>query len=150
MKRLNVDIEVFCDIDLKKCGVYKYAESPNFEILLFGYSVDGGPVEVIDLANGEKIPEEILEALIDESVVKWAFNANYERVTLSRYLHNLGKSLDKFHDRHPMSVECARFLNPRSWRCTMVWSVQYLSWTSKSSPRARSLSNIFVYRTGTA
>ena len=122
MRSMSIDIETYSSVDLAKSGVYRYCESPDFEILLFGYSVDGGTVEVIDLANGEKIPEEILEALIDESVVKWAFNANYERVTLSRYLHNLGKSLDKFHDRHPMSVECARFLNPRSWRCTMVWS----------------------------
>lgn len=122
MKTLSLDLETYSDVNLAKCGVYKYAESPDFEILLFGYAVDGGPVQVIDLAQGETIPEEILAALTDETVTKWAFNANFERVCLSRYLMDLGRSLDTFHDRHPLSQACARFLNPAGWKCSMVWS----------------------------
>ena len=80
MKTISIDIETFSDINLAKCGVYKYAESPAFEILLFGYSVDGGEVQVVDLAQGERIPSAILDALTDESVTKWAFNASFERV----------------------------------------------------------------------
>ena len=122
MKTISIDIETYSDVNLAKCGVYKYAESPAFEILLFGYAVDGGPVQVIDLAQGETVPEEILDALTDETVTKWAFNANFERVCLSRYLTDLGRSLDPFHDQHPLSMECARFLNPAGWKCSMVWS----------------------------
>ena len=122
MKTISIDIETYSDVNLAKCGVYKYAESPDFEILLFGYAVDGGPVQVIDLAQGETVPEEILDALTDETVTKWAFNANFERVCLSRYLTDLGRSLDPFHDQHPLSMECARFLNPAGWKCSMVWS----------------------------
>lgn len=122
MKAISIDIETYSDVNLAKSGVYKYAESPAFEILLFGYAVDGGPVQVIDLAHGETVPEEILDALTDETVTKWAFNANFERVCLSRYLTDLGRSLDPFHDRHPLSTECARFLNPAGWKCSMVWS----------------------------
>ncbi|ARP50046.1 hypothetical protein B6259_03640 [Ruminococcaceae bacterium CPB6] len=122
MKTISIDIETFSDVDLGKCGVYKYSESPAFEILLFGYSVDGGPVKVVDLACGEKIPEDILDALTDDTVLKWAFNANFERVCLSRYLRDMGRSLDPFHDNHPLSLEHARFLNPEGWRCSMVWA----------------------------
>ena len=121
MQTLSIDIETYSDVNLSKCGVYKYAESPDFEILLFGYSVDGSEVTVIDLAQGERLPQEIIEALTDDTVIKWAFNANFERVCLSRYLRDLGVSLDPFHDNHPLSTECARFLNPESWRCSMVW-----------------------------
>lgn len=102
MKTLSIDIESFSDVDLKKCGVYRYAESPAFEILLFGYSVDDGEVQVVDLACGEKIPAEIVAALSDESVTKWAFNAMFERVCLSNYL--------------------GEWLEPEGWHCTMVWS----------------------------
>ena len=102
IKNLEIDIESFSDVDLSKCGVYKYASSPNFEILLFGYSVDGGDVKVVDLACGEEIPAEILAALSDESVTKWAFNAMFERVCLSNYL--------------------GEWLEPESWKCSMVWS----------------------------
>lgn len=102
MKTLSIDIESFSDVDLAKCGVYKYASSPAFEILLFGYAVDGGEVQVADLACGEKIPDEILAALSDESVMKWAFNAMFERVCLSNYL--------------------GEWLEPEGWHCTMVWS----------------------------
>lgn len=122
MKNISIDIETFSDVDLNKCGVYKYAESPNFEILLFGYAVDGGTVQVIDLAQGEQIPPEIIDALTDEDITKWAFNANFERICLSRYLSDLGVSLDPFHDSHPLSTECARFLNPEGWKCSMVWA----------------------------
>ena len=122
MKSLSLDLETYSDVNLAKCGVYKYAESPAFEILLFGYAVDGGPVQVIDLAQGETIPEEILDVLTDDTVTKWAFNANFERVCLSRYLTDLGRRLDPFYDQHPLSQECARFLNPAGWKCSMVWS----------------------------
>ena len=122
MKSISIDLETRSSVDIGKSGVYRYAEAEDFAILLFGYAVDGGTVEVIDIANGEQIPQEILDALIDESVIKWAFNANFERVCLSRYLSDLGIDLDPFRDNHPLSKECARFLNPHSWRCTMVWS----------------------------
>ena len=102
--------------------MYRYCESPNFEILLFGYSADSGPVQVVDLACGEKIPADVLDALTDDTVTKWAFNASFERVCLSRYLRDLGISLDPFHDKHPLSQEMAPFLNPESWRCSMVWA----------------------------
>lgn len=88
----------------------------------FGYAIDGGKVQVIDLVQGEHIPQEILDALTDDAVVKWAFNASFERVCLTRYLSDLGVSLDPFHDNHPLSTECARFLNPEGWRCSMVWA----------------------------
>lgn len=122
MQTLSIDIETYSDVNLSKCGVYKYAESPDFEVLLFGYSADGSEVTVIDLAQGERLPRKIIEALTDNTVIKWAFNANFERVCLSRYLRDLGVSLDSFHDKHPLPAECARFLNPESWRCSMVWA----------------------------
>lgn len=102
MQYLSIDIETYSSVNLQKAGVYKYAESPDFEILLFGYSVDGGAVHVIDLACGEKIPAEIVDALSDESVIKWAFNAQFERVCLSNFLET--------------------WLSSDSWHCTMVWS----------------------------
>lgn len=122
MKNIEIDIETYSSVSLQKCGVYKYAESPDFEILLFGYSVDGGPVTTVDLACGEEIPKEVLDALTDDKITKWAFNAQFERVCLSRYLSDQGLSLGPFHDNHPLSTECARFLNPESWKCSMVWS----------------------------
>ena len=122
MKNLEIDIETYSSIDLSKCGVYKYAEAEDFEILLFGYSVDGGEVIVVDLAAGESIPAEVVDALTDDAVTKWAFNAAFERVCLSRYLSDQGVSLDPFHDKHPLSQECARYLNPESWKCSMIWS----------------------------
>ena len=122
MKNLEIDIETYSSVDLSKCGVYKYAEAEDFEILLFGYSVDGGEVIVVDLAAGESIPAEVIDALTDDTVTKWAFNAAFERVCLSRYLSDQGISLDPFHDNHPLSQECARYLNPESWKCSMIWS----------------------------
>ena len=96
MKNLSIDIETYSSTDLGKCGVYKYAESPDFEILLFGYAVDGGHVRVVDLASGELLPEEIHSALTDDSVTKWAFNAQFERVCLSRWLHDHGGCTRRF------------------------------------------------------
>lgn len=110
MKSLSIDIETFSSTDLTKSGVFRYSESPDFEILLFGYSIDGGEVKVIDLAGGESIPDDIIKALIDDQVVKWAFNASFERICLSRWLERQGVVLEN------------RFLNPSSWRCTMIWS----------------------------
>lgn len=122
MRNLEIDIETYSSVSLQKCGVYKYAESPDFEVLLFGYSADGGEARIVDLASGEMLPAEILSALTDDAVTKWAFNAQFERVCLSRYLSDLGVSLDPFHDRHPLSTECVWFLSPSAWRCSMVWS----------------------------
>lgn len=106
MKTLSIDIETYSDVPLQKTGVYRYCESPNFEILLFAYSVDNAPVEVVDLACGEKIPEEVLAALEDEAVIKWAFNASFERLCLSRFL----------------GYPTGEYLDPESWRCSMIWS----------------------------
>lgn len=106
MKTLSIDIETYSSAPLSKCGVYKYVEAPDFEILLLGYSADGGPARVIDLACGEKLPHEIATALTDEAVTKWAFNANFERVCLSRFL----------------GLPTGEYLNPSQWRCSMVWA----------------------------
>lgn len=122
MKNLSIDIETYSSEPLQKCGVYRYAESSDFEILLFGYSVDGGDVKVVDLACGESIPAEVIKALTDDTVTKWAFNASFERICLSRYLRDMGINLDPFHDSHALSTEPARYLNPESWHCSMIWS----------------------------
>ena len=118
MENLSVDLETFSSVDLKKCGVYKYAESDDFEILLFGYSVDGSEVKVVDLAQGETIPEVVLSALTDETVTKWAFNAQFERVCLSRYLRDKGINVNPSQTVKSEGL----FLNPSSWHCTMIWS----------------------------
>lgn len=118
MENLSVDLETFSSVDLKKCGVYKYAESDDFEILLFGYSVDGSEVQVVDLAQGETIPEVVLSALTDETVTKWAFNAQFERVCLSRYLRDKGINVNPGQTVKSEGL----FLNPSSWHCTMIWS----------------------------
>jgi DNA polymerase len=94
MNVISIDIETFSDIDLGKCGVYRYAESPSFDILLFSYSMDDGQIKLIDLAGGEKLPEEIINSLMDASIIKTAFNANFERVCLMKYLCRvLGKEV---------------------------------------------------------
>lgn len=116
---ISIDIETFSDVDLKKCGVYKYAESPNFEILLFAYSLDNGPVQVIDLAQGEEIPESILAALSDDRIEKWAYNASFERICLSEYLR-------KHHPEHFTSYSIDgdtvnHYLDPSSWKCSRIW-----------------------------
>lgn len=120
MKNISIDIETFSDVDLQKCGVYKYAQSPNFEILLFAYSVDSGEVSVIDLAQGETLPEEILDALTDEQITKWAFNANFERVCLSEYLRRFYP--EKFVSYSIPEDSVGNYLDPSSWKCSMVWS----------------------------
>ena len=122
MKNLHVDIETYSSISLKKCGVYKYAESPDFEILLFGYSIDHSPVVTIDLARGDVIPAEVLEALTDDAVTKWAHNAQFERICLSRHLSDRGSSIDSVGNNQLLSAKCMQFLNPSAWRCSMVWS----------------------------
>lgn len=118
MENLSIDLETFSSVDLKKCGVYKYAESEDFEILLFGYSVDGSEVKVVDLAQGETIPDAVLSALTDETVTKWAFNAQFERVCLSRYLRDKGINVNPGQTGKSEGL----FLNPSSWHCTMIWS----------------------------
>lgn len=105
MKTLSIDIETYSSVSLQKAGVYKYTESPDFEILLFGYSADGAPVQTVDLACGETIPKAVISALIDESVLKWAFNASFERICLSRFL----------------GMPTGEYLDPESWRCSMIW-----------------------------
>ena len=104
MKNISVDIESYSSVNLQKAGVYKYAESNDFEILLFGYSIDGGEVQVVDIAKGEEIPRDILDALTDEEVTKWAFNAQFERVCLSRYLVDKGISLNPFLDHNKSQI----------------------------------------------
>ena len=120
MKTISIDVETQSSIDLGKCGVYKYVESPNFEILLFGYSVDGGEVQVIDLACGEQIPEEVLKAIVDESVLKWAFNASFERICLSTWIRK--NRPDQFRSYNIPEDTVGNYLDPRSWRCSLVWS----------------------------
>lgn len=106
MKTLSIDIETYSSVNLARSGVYRYAASPDFEILLFGYSVGGAPVQVVDLARGERIPPDIHEALTDTTVTKWAFNAQFERICLSRYL----------------GYPTGQYLDPAAWHCTMVWA----------------------------
>lgn len=106
MKVMSIDIETFSDIDLGKCGVYRYTDSPNFEVLLFAYSIDEGPVQLVDLASGEVLSQEIMDALQDPKIIKTAFNANFERVALMKHLSKtLGRNI---------------YLDPSSWRCSEV------------------------------
>ena len=119
IQTLSIDIESFSDRDLKKCGVYKYSESPAAELLLFGYSINNGPVEVIDVAQGEEIPEYILSALSDDSIIKWAYNASFERVFLSIWLKRHYPQYFKSYGSSDDSL--GNYLNPSSWRCSMVW-----------------------------
>ena len=120
MKELSIDLETYSDVDISKCGAYKYAESDNFEILLFGVSVDGSPVKVYDLACGDTIPEEILAALSDENVTKWAFNAYFERICLSNWLK---KNYPEHFNGYCIPEDPAgKYLDPVSWKCTMIWS----------------------------
>ena len=106
MKTLAIDLETYSPVDIGRSGVYRYSEDPSFRILLLGYAVDDGDVNVIDLASGEEIPSEIIEAIRDENVIKWAHNASFERVCISRYLR----------------LPPHEYLPPESWRCSMVWS----------------------------
>lgn len=120
MNEMSIDLETYSDVDISKCGAYKYAESDNFEILLFGVSVDGGEVQVFDLACGDTIPDDILAALSDDTITKWAFNANFERICLSNWLK-------KHHPEHFIGYSipedpASKYLDPASWKCTMIWS----------------------------
>ena len=112
MRTISCDIETYSPANLSKTGVYPYAAHPDFQILLFGYAIDDGPVQVVDLASGEKLPNEILAALVDAGVVKWAFNASFERICLSAWLHR----------HHPEMLSGSKFLDPAQWRCSMVWA----------------------------
>lgn len=120
IKEMSIDLETYSDVNITKCGAYKYAESDEFEILLFGVSVDSGPVTVYDLACGDTIPEDILAALSDENVTKWAFNASFERICLSNWLK-------RHHPRYFTGYSipedpAGQYLDPASWKCTMIWS----------------------------
>ena len=106
LKSISWDLETYSSVDLTKCGVYRYCESEDFEILLAAYSIDGGAVQVTDLACGEKLPQEILDALEDETVEKWSYNSQFERICLSRFL----------------GYPAGGYLAPASWRCSMVWA----------------------------
>ena len=106
MKRLSIDLETYSSVNINKCGVYKYCESEDFEILLFAYSIDGGSVHIVDLARGEELPVEVIDALTDPEIQKWAFNAAFERIALSKFL----------------GMNTGEYLNPKSWYCSMVWS----------------------------
>ena len=117
---MSIDLETYSDIDIKKSGVYKYAESDNFEILLFAVSIDGGPVIVYDLASGDKLSDNLIDVLVDNTVIKWAFNATFERVCISYWLKK--NYPDKFKGYGSENDTTSNYLNPVSWRCTMIWS----------------------------
>ena len=121
MKTLSLDLETYSSVDLGKSSVYRYAESPDFDILLLGYCADGGEVQVVDLAQGEQVPPEVIDALTDARVCKWAFNAQFERVCLSQWLRRNGYPLRNEHYAAP-DDPCMAYLNPAGWHCTMVWS----------------------------
>ena len=119
IKELSIDLETYSDIDLKKSGVYRYAESPHFEILLFGYSVNNGPVMVVDLAQSECIPTDILAALSDEQTTKWAYNASFERVCLSYWLRR--NCPEYFRSYSIPEDTVGNYLSPASWKCSRIW-----------------------------
>ncbi|HEN0297038.1 TPA: DNA polymerase [Streptococcus agalactiae] len=110
IKELSIDLETYCEVDLRKSGVYRYAEDDSFEILLLAVFVDDGPVRVYDLTK-ENLPDKILQALVDDTIIKWAFNASFERICLSNWLK-----------KHHQELLSEGFLSPNSWRCSMVWS----------------------------
>ncbi|MFR7973470.1 MAG: DNA polymerase [Lacrimispora saccharolytica] len=120
METISIDIETYSENDLGKCGVYKYVQHPDFDILLFGYAVDGGDVRVVDLASGKTMPEEVLAALSDETVTKWAFNSNFERVCLSEWLRR--NHPEYFSSYSVPGDTVGDYLDPRGWKCSMVWS----------------------------
>ena len=120
MNFISIDIETFSSNDLSKCGVYKYVEAADFDILLFGYTVDGGEVVVVDLAAGEKIPEDIIAVLADENITKWAFNSNFERICLSKWLR---RNYPEYFSSYSVAGNTVgNYLNPRGWKCSMIWS----------------------------
>lgn len=120
MNFISIDIETFSGNDLSKCGVYKYVEAADFDILLFGYAVDGGEVVVVDLAAREKIPKDIIAALADENITKWAFNSNFERICLSEWLR---RNYPEYFSSYSVAGDTVgNYLNPRGWKCSMIWS----------------------------
>ena len=120
IKYMSLDLETRSSVDITKSGVYKYAESPDFEILLFGVSVNGGPVAVYDLASGDNIPEEIIKALSDDSVTKWAYNASFERVCMSVWLR---RNYPQYFSSYSIDGDpVQQYLDPASWKCTLVWA----------------------------
>ena len=120
MRELDIDIESYSSVDLAKAGLYRYSESADFEILLFSYSVDNGPVHVVDIALGEKIPDEILAALSNEDTVKWAHNSSFERICLSAYLR---KNYPQYFRSYSVPEDTVgNYLNPSSWYCSMIWA----------------------------
>lgn len=120
IKTISIDIETFSDVDLQKSGVYKYVQSSMFEILLFGYSINGSDVIIVDLSQGETIPLDIIMALTDKNIIKWAFNAQFERICLSAYLK---KYYPQYFYSYSISEDTVGdYLDPRSWRCSMIWS----------------------------
>ena len=121
MKTLSLDLETYSSVDLGKSSVYRYVESPDFDILLLGFSTDGTPVQVVDLAQGEQIPPEVIDALTDDSVSKWAFNASFERVCLSEWLRRHGYPLHNDYYSVP-GDPCMGYLDPAGWHCTMIWA----------------------------
>ena len=121
MKTLSLDLETYSSVDLGKSSVYRYVESPDFDILLLGFSADGSPIQVVDLAQGEQIPPEVIDALTDDTVNKWAFNANFERVCLSEWLRRNSYPLHNEHYSTP-DDPCMGYLDPAGWYCTMVWA----------------------------
>lgn len=120
IQEMSIDLETYSDVDIKKGGVYKYAESDNFEILLFAVSINNGPVVVYDLTCGDVLPEDIIDALVDDTITKWAFNAAFERICLSYWLKK--HYPDKFVSYSIPEDTVGNYLNPESWRCTMIWS----------------------------
>ena len=121
MKTISIDVETFSSVDLGRSSVYRYVESPDFDILLLGFSADGGPVQVVDLAQGEQIPTELIDSLTDDTVSKWAFNASFERVCLSEWLRRHGYSLHNDNYSIP-DDSCMGYLDPAGWHCTMIWA----------------------------
>lgn len=120
MQEISIDLETYSDVNLQKCGVYRYAESSNFEILLFGYAIDGGEVRVVDIARGEKIPMEIIKALTDDTVTKWAFNAAFERICLSVWLQRNYPAYFRSYSIDEDTV--GDYLDPSAWKCSMIWA----------------------------
>lgn len=119
IESISIDIETYSDRDLKKCGVYKYAESPNAELLLFGYSINNDPVTVIDVAQGEEVPEFILKALTDDNIIKWAYNASFERIFLSVWLK---RNYPQYFVSYSIDEDTvSNYLDPSAWRCSLVW-----------------------------
>ena len=120
MQEISIDLETYSDVNLQKCGVYRYAESSNFEILLFGYAVDGGEVQVVDIARGEKIPQGIIEALTDDAVTKWSFNSSFERICLSVWLQ---KNYPAYFYSYSINEDTVvDYLDPSAWKCSMIWA----------------------------